>query len=101
MRRLLASLLLCAPALAMEQYRLPTIPPEQYSEAQRRAAADFLAARKTPVFGPFEPLMYSAEVMSLARAIAARRFSRVSIAEGVPPASSVVADRRSASPQRV
>jgi 4-carboxymuconolactone decarboxylase len=49
--------------------RLPTIPPAQYSEEQKQAAADFEAARKAPVFGPFEPMMYSPQVMSLARAM--------------------------------
>lgn len=54
---------------AMAQDRLPTIPPDQYTEAQKKAAEDFLAARKVPVFGPFEPLMHSPEVMSQARAM--------------------------------
>jgi 4-carboxymuconolactone decarboxylase len=49
--------------------RLPTIPPTQYSAEQKQAAADFEAARKVPVFGPFEPLMYSPAVMSQARAM--------------------------------
>src|ERR1700683_1149852 len=49
--------------------RLPTIPPAQYSAEQKQAAADFEAARKTPVFVPFEPLMYSPVVMSQARAM--------------------------------
>jgi 4-carboxymuconolactone decarboxylase len=49
--------------------RLPTIPPAQYSAEQKQAAADFEAARKVPVFGPFEPLMYSPSVMSQARAM--------------------------------
>jgi 4-carboxymuconolactone decarboxylase len=49
--------------------RLPTIPPDQYTDAQKKAAEEFLAARKVPVFGPFEPLMYSPEVMSQARAM--------------------------------
>jgi len=49
--------------------RLPTIAPTQYSAEQRQAAADFEAARKVPVFGPFEPLMYSPAVMSQARAM--------------------------------
>jgi 4-carboxymuconolactone decarboxylase len=53
------------PALAED--RLPTIPPDQYTEEQKKAAEDFLAARKVPVFGPFEPLLYSPEVMTLAR----------------------------------
>src|SRR3954454_6681140 len=52
---------------AMAQERLPTIPPGQYTAEQKKAAEDFLAARKVPVFGPFEPLMYSPEVMSQAR----------------------------------
>jgi 4-carboxymuconolactone decarboxylase len=49
--------------------RLPTIPPAQYSPDQKQAAAEFEAARKVPVFGPFEPLMYSPAVMSQARAM--------------------------------
>jgi 4-carboxymuconolactone decarboxylase len=49
--------------------RLPTIPPAQYTAEQRQAATDFEAARKVPVFGPFEPLMYSPAVMSQARAM--------------------------------
>jgi 4-carboxymuconolactone decarboxylase len=49
--------------------RLPTVPPAQYSPEQKQAAAEFEAARKVPVFGPFEPLMYSPAVMSQARAM--------------------------------
>ena len=45
-------------AAATAQERLPTIPPAQYNDAQKQAAADFLAARKTPVQGPFEPMMF-------------------------------------------
>ena len=52
---------------ASAQQRLPTIPPEQYSAEQKKAAEEFLAARKVPVFGPFEPMMHSPEVMSIAR----------------------------------
>jgi 4-carboxymuconolactone decarboxylase len=51
------------------QERLPTIPPASYSADQRLAAMEFEAARKTPVFGPFEPLMYSPTVMNDARAL--------------------------------
>jgi 4-carboxymuconolactone decarboxylase len=54
---------------AWAEERLPTIPPAQYSAEQKQAAADFEAARKSPVFGPFEPLMYSPAVMSQARAM--------------------------------
>jgi 4-carboxymuconolactone decarboxylase len=58
-------ILVTGPTLA--QQRLPTIPPEQYTAEQKKAAADFLEARKVPVFGPFEPMMHSPEVMSIAR----------------------------------
>lgn len=49
--------------------RLPTIPPDQYTPEQKQAAEDFLATRKVPVFGPFEPLMHSPQVMTQARAM--------------------------------
>lgn len=49
--------------------RLPTISPEKYTAEQKKAADEFLAARKVPVFGPFEPLMYSPQVMNQARAM--------------------------------
>ncbi len=55
--------------LAAHAQRLPTIPPAQYSDEQKAAAAEFEAARKVPVFGPFEPLMHSPQVMSLARSM--------------------------------
>jgi 4-carboxymuconolactone decarboxylase len=58
-----------ASVAARAEERLPTIPPAQYTEQQKQAAADFEAARKVPVFGPFEPLMYSPQVMSTARAM--------------------------------
>lgn len=65
-----AAVLSClAGQAALAQNRLPTIPPDQYTEQQKQAASDFLAARKVPVFGPFEPLMHSPEVMSQARAM--------------------------------
>jgi 4-carboxymuconolactone decarboxylase len=59
----LACLVLGACA-ARAQERLPTIPPAQYDDAQKKAADDFLNRRKTPVFGPFEPMMHSPEVMT-------------------------------------
>jgi 4-carboxymuconolactone decarboxylase len=49
--------------------RLPTIPPAQYSAEQKQAAVEFEAARKVAVFGPFEPLMHSPQVMSHTRAM--------------------------------
>ena len=58
------------PSLALQaEERLPIIPPAQYTAEQRQAAADFEAARKVPVFGPFEPMMHSPQVMSHARAM--------------------------------
>lgn len=49
--------------------RLPTIPPEQYNDEQKQAAEEFLVARKVPVFGPFEPLMHSPQLMNQTRAM--------------------------------
>jgi 4-carboxymuconolactone decarboxylase len=60
--------ILCAD-MAFAQQRLPTIPPDQYTAEQKKAAEEFLAARKVPVFGPFEPMMHSPEVMNMARAM--------------------------------
>ena len=53
----------------LAQQRLPTIPPDQYTVEQKKAADEFLATRKVPVFGPFEPMMHSPEVMNMARAM--------------------------------
>jgi 4-carboxymuconolactone decarboxylase len=58
-----------AAVAARAQERLPTVPPAQYTEEQKQAAADFESVRKVPVFGPFEPLMYSPQLMSTARAM--------------------------------
>jgi 4-carboxymuconolactone decarboxylase len=68
-RMAIAVLFTIAVVAARAEKRLPTIPPAQYSEEQKQAAADFEAARKVPVFGPFEPMMYSPQVMSQARAM--------------------------------
>lgn len=67
--RMAIALLTFAGVVARAEERLPPMPPAQYSEEQKQAAADFEAARKVPVFGPFEPMMYSPQVMSLARAM--------------------------------
>ena len=68
-RNLLAIAALTLAGAPGAQERLPTIPPASYSAEQRQAAAEFEAARKAPVFGPFEPLMYSPTVMNDARAL--------------------------------
>ena len=49
--------------------RLPTIPSDQYTAEQKQAATDFETYRKRTVFGPFEPLMYSPQLMSEARSM--------------------------------
>lgn len=68
LRIALASTLLSA-AVAQAADRLPVIPPDQYTPEQKKAADEFLAARKVPVFGPFEPLMHSPQVMTQARSM--------------------------------
>jgi 4-carboxymuconolactone decarboxylase len=50
----------------MTDRRLPTIAPDAYDEAQAAAATHFQATRKAPVFGPFEALMHSPDLMTRA-----------------------------------
>jgi 4-carboxymuconolactone decarboxylase len=52
---------------AMSQDRMPPIPSDLYTEAQKKAADEFQALRKRPVFGPFVPLMRSPELMTRAQ----------------------------------
>jgi 4-carboxymuconolactone decarboxylase len=68
-RLALAACLVFSQLTALAADRLPTIPPSNYTEEQRKAAEEFMLARKVPVFGPFEPLMYSPQVMNLSRAM--------------------------------
>lgn len=49
--------------------RMPEIPPEKMTPEQKKAADEFAAGRKTPVFGPFVPLLRSPEVMVRAMAM--------------------------------
>ena len=51
------------------QDRMPPIPPEKMTDAQKKAAAEFAASRKAEVFGPFVPLLRSPEVMLAAMAM--------------------------------
>jgi 4-carboxymuconolactone decarboxylase len=53
---------LCASS-AYAQDRLPPIPEDKLSEAQKKAAAEFLAERKQEVFGPFVPMSRSPQLM--------------------------------------
>src|SRR5471030_665356 len=51
------------------QDRMPPIPADRMTEAQRAAVAEFKAARSVDISGPFVPLLRSPEVMSRARAM--------------------------------
>src|SRR5712672_3276146 len=49
--------------------RTPEIPADKLTPEQKKASDEFAAERKTPVFGPFVPLLRSPEVMLRARAM--------------------------------
>ena len=49
--------------------RMPEIPADKMTPEQKKAADDFLAERKVPIFGPFVPLLRSPEVMLRAKAM--------------------------------
>jgi len=66
---LLAAAMIGTGDAALAQQRLPVIPASDYSEEQKLAAAQFEAARRSPVFGPFEILMHSPQLMTQARAM--------------------------------
>jgi 4-carboxymuconolactone decarboxylase len=51
------------------QDRMPPIPADKMTDAQRTAVAEFKAARSADVSGPFVPLLRSPEVMNRARAM--------------------------------
>ena len=54
---------------AVAQSRLPAILLAHYGPEQKQAAAEFEAARKILVSGPFVSLMYSPQVMTQAQAL--------------------------------
>jgi 4-carboxymuconolactone decarboxylase len=56
-------------ALTLQQYRLPPIPESQQTDAQKKAAAEFVTMRKTPLIGPFISLLRSPELMLRAAAV--------------------------------
>jgi 4-carboxymuconolactone decarboxylase len=56
-------------AAASAQDRMPPIPAERLTDAQKQAIAEFKAARKADLSGPFVPLLRSPEVMNRARAM--------------------------------
>jgi 4-carboxymuconolactone decarboxylase len=56
-----------APALAQD--RMPPIPADKYTDAQKKAAEEFAGGRGYEVRGPFVPLIRSPEVMLRAKAM--------------------------------
>ena len=71
MRRLFVAALfsLALMEVAMAQDRMPEIPADKMTEAQKKAAEEFAAGRGMAVFGPFVPLLRSPEVMLRAKAM--------------------------------
>src|SRR5882672_8316849 len=53
---------ICASTVAAQE-RLPPIPADKLTDAQKKAAAEFLVERKQDVFGPFVPLSRSPQLM--------------------------------------
>ncbi len=66
---LIVTLLFGATMPLHAQDRMPPIPAEKLTDAQREAMKEFTAARMANVSGPFWPLLRSPEVMSRARAM--------------------------------
>jgi 4-carboxymuconolactone decarboxylase len=56
-------------ASAGAQDRMPPIPADKLTDAQKKAIAEFKTARSAEISGPFVPLLRSPEVMSRARAM--------------------------------
>ncbi len=57
------------PLTAVAQDRMPPIPADKLTDAQRKAIEEFKAARSAEISGPFVPLLRSPEVMTRARAM--------------------------------
>lgn len=62
-------LMVMAPMNTGAQDRMPPIPAEKLTDAQKKAMAEFREARGSDVSGPFVPLLRSPEVMNRARAM--------------------------------
>ena len=58
---------IAAPGAAQD--RMPPIPADRLTDAQKKAIEEFKAARAVDISGPFVPLLRSPEVMSRARAM--------------------------------
>src|SRR6478752_3716925 len=69
-RQLFAVLLIAlVPLTAVAQDRMPPIPADKLTAAQRAAIEEFKTARSAEISGPFVPLLRSPEVMTRARAM--------------------------------
>jgi 4-carboxymuconolactone decarboxylase len=66
---LASALILGGAGSAMTQDRMPEIPADKMTEAQKKAAAEFSAGRGYAVRGPFAPMLRSPEVMLRAKAM--------------------------------
>jgi 4-carboxymuconolactone decarboxylase len=66
---LLAVIVVGMAAQGGAQDRMPPIPVDKLSDAQKKAIAEFKTARSVDISGPFVPLLRSPEVMSRARAM--------------------------------
>jgi 4-carboxymuconolactone decarboxylase len=65
-----ALLAVCAPSTpAAAQDRMPPVPADKLTAAQKKAIEEFKAARSADISGPFVPLLRSPEVLSRARAM--------------------------------
>ena len=65
----LVAAVLGAAVCADGQDRMPPIPADKLTDAQKKAIEEFKAARSVDISGPFVPLLRSPEVMSRARAM--------------------------------
>src|SRR6185503_1372316 len=54
---------------AVAQDRMPAIPAEKLTDAQKKAIEEFKQARSADISGPFVPMLRSPEVMNRARAM--------------------------------
>jgi 4-carboxymuconolactone decarboxylase len=66
---LLAVMVVGMVASGRAQDRMPPIPADKLTDAQKKAIEEFKAARGADISGPFVPLLRSPEVMSRARAM--------------------------------
>lgn len=72
MRNVIVPLLIVFVAMAASsraQDRMPPIPADRLTDAQKNAIEEFKAARSADISGPFVPLLRSPEVMTRARAM--------------------------------